>query len=438
MGRRPIFNHSELSRVELKKNKSRRDHERAKEQQRSILWALALVTIVTVALSLSSSLSHASEQFDDERMPLLEKRKTFNYEKKGVPLYTEKELKEVPVFNLKKSQKRYTSEEELPPVKILSIDGGGVRGLVPALMLQKLEKETGKSVVEMFDVIAGTSIGGILGLYLNIPDHSGKHAKYTASEAVTMFETKADQIFSRPWYRPITTVGGLWGSKYCHEPLEKLLKEKLGNRTLFSSCLNDTIVTTYELERDKPYFFKSWEAKEKKEYDFPIWQVGRATSAAPTYFPPSVAENLEGDTYSFIDGGVVANNPAMQVYVEIKKRYGDHRKVILVSLGTGDSINSISYQSAKGWGLLGWVQPVIRTTMSGASVLVDDQMSVVTKAEGHHYLRLQPTLRKEENGLDNYSKENLKKLRIRTETTIDHNPDKIEKIVHKILGKDEM
>lgn len=334
-----------------------------------------------------------------------------------------------------------SNKKEKKTVNILSVDGGGGKGIIPAYMASVFEDKTKKSIIDTFDFFAGTSIGGISVLYYNVPQniYSDK-PKYSAHDAVTMFELKGHEIFHRPYYRPYTTLGGLWGSKYDHSNLEKLLKEKYSPYGLFSQCLKPTLVTSYDLERDEPYLFKSWEAKKDKEFDFLTWQVGRSTSAAPTYFEPIQVQNqsFEPKTYSFVDGGVVANNPTFLAYNEARTLFGKECIFNIVSLGTGESQESFDYKKAKSWGLLKWAPEVIRISINGNSKLVHQHMIDLEKFDKNvNYLRIQPTLLKEESGMDNCSKENLQKLKVRAELEMKEKEENITEWIKKYLLKKE-
>lgn len=324
------------------------------------------------------------------------------------------------------------------PIKILSIDGGGARGIIPACFLKAFEEQTGKSVVECFDIFAGTSIGGMLSLFLTHPDYSKTRPLYSAADAVKLFDTRAPEIFSQDWNWYLSTGGGLYGPKYNHDRFEKMLQEKFTPKALFSSCLKPTLVTSYELERDKPFVFNSITAQEKPKLNFKTWQVARATSAAPTYFSPASFPSEDGTVYSFVDGGVVANNPSMEAYAEARRRYGPDREIILVSLGTGSTLNTVDHNQAASWGPLGWLKPVLNMTISGVSSLVDEQMrSLLDADERGHYIRLNPTLKHAEGDMDNISHKNFKKLKIRAEKCIEENMDRIEAIAYKILPSNE-
>jgi patatin-like phospholipase/acyl hydrolase len=165
-------------------------------------------------------------------------------------------------------------------IRILAIDGGGIRGIIPAVILSEIEKRTQKPVSELFDLVVGTSTGGILALFLVKPNNQGR-PQYTAKDLVAMYEKEGDQIFSRSIWQKIHSGGSLVGEKYPASGIEKVL-EKYFDKARLKDSLTEVLITSYDIERRIPFFFKSRNAKANISYDFPLKQVARATSAAPT------------------------------------------------------------------------------------------------------------------------------------------------------------
>ena len=162
------------------------------------------------------------------------------------------------------------------PYRILSLDGGGIRGLVPALILASLEAETGKRITDLFDLVVGTSTGGILALAL-----TGDNPP-TAEKLVGLYEKEGGKIFDRSFCRRLPGHA-LLDEKYSGKGLIEVLKEYLGKNSLLSDATTDVLVTSYALERRMPFLFKSTKAKDpatKKTHDFKLWEVGRATLSA--------------------------------------------------------------------------------------------------------------------------------------------------------------
>src|SRR5215218_10185519 len=169
----------------------------------------------------------------------------------------------------------------LNSMRVLAIDGGGIRGLIPALVLTELERRAGRRIFEMFDLIAGTSTGGILACALCAPD------PLPASELVALYEEEGPKIFDRSLFQRIKSAEGLLDEKYDSAALDRALTRFLADKRL-SETTPDLIVPSYDTAAPGPYFFKSRKARESPaQDDFPLSVVARATSAAPTYFEPS-------------------------------------------------------------------------------------------------------------------------------------------------------
>jgi len=293
-------------------------------------------------------------------------------------------------------------------VRVLSIDGGGIRGIIPAMVLAELEARAGKPVAELFDLIAGTSTGGIIALALARRSDDGAPA-WSATTLVELYEQEGPSIFSRPLSHQIRTIGGLIDEKYPSGGLDAALRRYLGESRL-SEALTDVLVTAYETERRGPFFFKSAAARSEASRDFPMAAAARATAAAPTYFEPARVEAGGGaDHFSLVDGGVFAINPAMCAFAEVRRHHPD-AEVVLLSLGTGQLTRPLPYDDVKDWGLVEWARPILDVVFDGVSDTVDYQLAHLLD-EGR-YWRLQVTLDGgASDALDDASAKNLRQLR---------------------------
>src|ERR1051325_2796857 len=171
--------------------------------------------------------------------------------------------------------------------RILCIDGGGIRGIIPAMIIADIERRTRQPVSELFDLIAGTSTGGILALALVKPGDDDK-PQYTAEDVIRLYETQGRRIFSRSLLHRVVSLDGLANKKYQSGPVEKVLEEFIGEAWL-SDALTDVMVTSFDIELRDAFFFRSYRAQKNKEkFDYLMRDVARATSAAPTYFEPEL------------------------------------------------------------------------------------------------------------------------------------------------------
>ena len=289
-------------------------------------------------------------------------------------------------------------------MRVLAIDGGGIRGLIPALVLTELERRAGRRVFEMFDLIAGTSTGGILACALSAPD------PLPASELVSLYEDEGPNIFDRSLFQRIRSAEGLLDEKYEDTALDRALERFLGHKRL-SETRPDLIVPAYDTALPGPYFFKTSKARATPDSDdFPLSVVARATSAAPTYFEP-----VELDERALVDGGVFAVNPAMSAFAEVLKEV-DAREVVLLSLGTGQHTRKRSFDEIKDWGVARWARPILEVVFDGVSDAVDYQLDHVLSSD--RYWRLQTELTLASDDLDDASEGNLAKLRGHAEDMI--------------------
>ncbi|MCE5309224.1 MAG: patatin-like phospholipase family protein, partial [Acidobacteriales bacterium] len=301
------------------------------------------------------------------------------------------------------------------PVKILSIDGGGIRGIIPAVVLAGIEQRTGRRIAEMFDLIAGTSTGGILALALTKPDAGGK-PQYAAEDLVRLYEQEGRRIFHRSAWHTVASLAALAEEKFRSAGIEGVLEEYFGEARL-KDATTGVIITSYEIEHRFPFFFKSQNAKTKPGYDFAMKHVARATSAAPTFFEPCKLEaGGAEDYYALIDGGVYANNPAMCGLVEAMTCCPQATEFLVVSLGTGEQLNRLPYDKAKGWGLAHWAKPVLEIVFDGVSSTVDYQLRQILPST--HYFRFQTRLPQGSGGMDDTSPDNLRGLKLQGEALV--------------------
>lgn len=298
-------------------------------------------------------------------------------------------------------------------IRVLSIDGGGIRGIIPAIILAELERCTGRPVARLFDFVAGTSSGGITALALLRPGAEGL-PRYTAAEVVALYEREGPRIFDRPLRHRIHALGNLIEEKYPAEPLERVLHEYLGDARLAESLV-PVLLPSYEIERREPVFFKSHRAIEEPGRDFWMRDAARATSAAPTYFEPARITPVGGGApLALVDGGVYANNPMLCAWVEVRGLFPGPSDVLICSLGTGELTRPIPYERARGWGVIEWAQPLLQVVFDGISDTVDYQMRQLLPPgpdRRPRYHRFQAELVRGSDDLDDARPANLRTLK---------------------------
>lgn len=300
--------------------------------------------------------------------------------------------------------------------KILSIDGGGIRGVIPAMLLVEIEERMKKPVSSLFDLIAGTSTGGILAAGLTTPENQSVYEpKFKASDLLGLYEERGKDIFARSLWDGITSGWGLSDERYPSDNIEEVLNEYFGDIEL-KDVLTEILVTSYEIEERHPYFFKSSRAKsDPVERNHFLRDVARATSAAPTYFEPAKIPTVSGSSDAriryLVDGGVFANNPAMCAFAEAIRLGKSLDDIILVSLGTGVGIRPIDYDKAKDWGLIRWAKPVIDVMMDGGADAVDYQLEQMLLPAKSQYYRFNTRLREALDDMDAANRANINALK---------------------------
>ena len=326
-------------------------------------------------------------------------------------------------LSIAEGQPPATSNQQ-PPIKILSIDGGGIRGIIPALVLARIEQLTNRPIARLFDLVAGTSTGGILALGLTIPKFPGRPL-YRAKEFVSMFEREGPRIFSRSMVRTLLTTDSLFWKKYSSHGIEQVLLEYFGDSRL-SDAVTDVLIPSYEIQRRFPFFFKSSNARCRPDYDFPARDIARATSAAPSYFDPkTIPTGTNSDNYTLIDGGVFANNPTACALVEAQCTLPHPGGYLVVSLGTGSVMRTLPLKLARYWGAARWVKPLLDAIFDGVSSTVDFQLRQLLPTG---YYRFQPDLKGRSHSLDNTSRGNMAALKALANRMIDERSADLEEL----------
>jgi patatin-like phospholipase/acyl hydrolase len=319
-------------------------------------------------------------------------------------------------------------------IKILSIDGGGVRGIIPALILAEIEAMTGKPIARLFDLIAGSSTGGNLALGFVKPDANGNPQDSAAAGAI-LYEKNCPRIFSRTLSQKFNPVDILFEEKFSSAGLHEIMEGYYGE-TRLDQAITPVLITAYEIEKRTAYFFRSESAKGDDKNNFFMKDVVYSTTAAPTFFEPARVQDIaRSDFYSFVDGGVFANNPALCAYAEARKMFPSEEDFMIVSLGTGELTQPILYHQAKGWGVAQWARPVFSVVLDGISSAVDQQLWQLLptgNTMANRYYRFQPTLTPESSSFDNTSPENIETLKNLSKDLITNNQEALSLLCQQL------
>ena len=297
-------------------------------------------------------------------------------------------------------------------IRVLAIDGGGIRGVIPARILVHIEeilrevsRDEKAKISDYFDLVAGTSTGGILTALILAPEPS-----YSAEDMVKLYVEHGDGIFTRSAMTRSIDRGGLFHPLYQHEPIEAILEEYLGDLKI-SDLKRPCLIPTYNIENGTATFISSLGILQNPRYNCLVKDVIRATTAAPTYFAPTRKRRD-----AFIDGGMFANNPALCAYIEATKFPSEPRAqdIMILSLGTGSINRNYPYDLARRWGRLNWIRPALEIYSSAASQTVNHQLEMLylNKERAENYLRIEPNLNEfsVSAAMDNASADNIAAL----------------------------
>ncbi|XP_075109524.1 patatin-T5-like isoform X2 [Nicotiana tabacum] len=294
---------------------------------------------------------------------------------------------------------------------VLSIDGGGIKGIIPATVLsflesqlQELDNNEDARLADYFDVIAGTSTGGILTTMISAPNEKGRPFS-AAKDIVSFYFEHGPKIFPQGVWPPI--LGPKYDGKYLH----KVLEDKLGETRLHQTLTN-VVIPTFDMKKFQPIIFTKSEIANSPHLDAKMSDICYGTAAAPTYFPPYYFENDDGKgnqhEFNLIDGGVVAVNPALIAVSTVTKSVDpsvasikplDVKQVLLLSLGTGttaDFAGTYTAKEADNWGLVSWLfhnnsNPLIEMSSEASVIMNDYYIATIYRALGAetNYLRIE-------------------------------------------------
>ncbi|KAL8128146.1 patatin-like protein 2 isoform X2 [Apium graveolens] len=337
-------------------------------------------------------------------------------------------------------ERQLSSLLQIPPpsfgklITILSIDGGGIRGLIPATILEFLEAQLQEldgeyaRLADYFDVIGGTSTGGLMTAMLTVPDEHNRPL-YAAKDIKPFYLDHCPKIFPqkncRGFFGLLRKIWKVfWGPKYDGKYLHGVVTEKL-RETKLAETLTNVVIPTFDIKHLQPKIFSTYEAKKCKLSiclqakkcqcnNTQLSDICISTSAAPIYLPAYTFydHDCQGNVREFnlIDGGVAANNPTLVALSEVTKQIFDNNKdfspikptdfgrFLIISVGTGSAKIEKRYdaKTAAKWGALGWFihqgsTPIVDVFTQASGDMVDYHLSVVTQALHceENYLRIQ-------------------------------------------------
>eukprot|EP00253_Pinus_taeda_P022029 PITA_22029 len=328
-------------------------------------------------------------------------------------------------------------------ITILSIDGGGVRGIIPAAILEFLDEKLqeldgpGVSIADYFDIIAGTSTGGLVTAMLTAPNDKNRPL-FPAKDITKFYLDNSPRIFPHTTDLLKSAIKYLSGPKYSGNYLHKIMRTYLGDTRLHQTLTN-VVITAYDIKIQQPAIFTTFKAKQDELEDALLADVCIGTSAAPTYLPAHYFQTKDSKkdssdntkSFNLIDGGVAVNNPTLVAINQViqqaligcpdflvpTSKACDSSKFLVLSLGTGQKIASYNAIDAAKWGMLKWLSnngkvPIIDMFQEASADMVDLYSTVVFQAfsSEKNYLRIQVELSGGTSSTDLSTKKNLEEL----------------------------
>tara|TARA_B100001123_G_scaffold136708_1_gene158714 strand:+ start:3051 stop:3938 length:888 start_codon:yes stop_codon:yes gene_type:complete len=271
---------------------------------------------------------------------------------------------------------------------LLSLDGGGVREIAAITFLSNLEKALGKPLYEKFDFFVGTSAGAITAMAISIAKMSGEDLLEFWSEKnlgrilnASLWDSRLGLMQTNP--------------KYDGHGKKEVLEEYFGSLKL-GDANGELAIVSYDIEERKPLLLTSY-----KNQNISVIDASNATSAAPIYYPTAKV----GNRY-LIDGGIVANNPVLHGYAEVKKLY-PNENIKILSVGTGLNKRPLKGKASQKWGLIGWLRHDLFGLMLESSL----DHEIASEIIGKDYIRVNSALDKVNRRLDDNNEQNIANIR---------------------------
>lgn len=287
------------------------------------------------------------------------------------------------------------SEER--PIRVLSLDAGGIRGIIELHVLVALEERTGKPISELFDLFVGTSTGSAITIGMLMGDEHGE-AKFTAREMLALFEEQVSTFSEVPWYHTVMTLDGWIGPRYSIAPSRAFVERHYGVISM-GDLRGDAIVVTLDLETLQPKFISSRRNPNAlngtSSRNFLAADVVMACCSVPAYVPPMLLRDVTGEpAFVAVDGGAFAYAPSALALGEALSRYPG-RQVVMLSLGTGSVEGGFTAEDARSWGSIDWASATIPMVLRSQVRYAEEVLATAAAAPNTPlamYLRMSPAI----------------------------------------------
>jgi len=334
-------------------------------------------------------------------------------------------------------------------IRVLAIDGGGVRGIIPAVILEYIENKiieiTGNPksrISDFLDFTSGTSTGSIISAMVITPDESGKPA-YKMSDVVQGYFDLAEVVFKKNFWRDLKTVWGLFGPRYSIENIDNQLLMKF-NHWRMKDLLLPCVFTGYDTDKRKPNIYTNKD-EGKKYGNYFLKDIIRGSTSIPSIFKPAYFRDGV-DINTIVDGGVFANNPSMVAYTEViktlhvkDKKYVTPEDMLFLSFSTGKSkLDQYPYKKVRKWGVIRWFFPILNILLQGMSEVTNYEMEQLFLSYGvpQNFIRINPLIVLGSSSGEDASDKNMKNLYHDGMNYVESNKDFLNKIAEDLIKDD--
>ncbi len=283
---------------------------------------------------------------------------------------------------------------------ILAIDGGGIRGVIAARVLVRLEERLQElsgnpeaRIADYFDFIVGASGGGLIGSLALMPQKDGISPCHSAKQTEEIYIESGGIAFALNKVQRALRGHRITSPKYSGEPIEKVFQKHCGDVKL-SQLIKPYLSTAYDMLGNECFLFRQYRARHNPAENFYMRDLCRAISSAPTYFPPAEISSIAKKEYLFVDGGIYSRNPALLAYAEIRRLFPDAsaKHLNVLSLGGGFYREQYEPKEIKKWGKLEWAAPLVELMSDIGVIQGHEQMKAIFHDSPEGYLRLDPIL----------------------------------------------
>jgi len=335
-------------------------------------------------------------------------------------------------------------------IRILACDGGGVRGIIPAVVLEYIEdqiieitKNPTARLSDFLDFGAGTSTGSIISAMVMTPNEKGR-PEYKMGEVVQAYFDLADVVFKKNFWRNLKTVWGVFGPKYNTKNIDDELLKKFDHWKL-EDLLLPCAFTGYDTNKRRPNIYTNRDDKEKYGSYF-VKDIVRGSTSIPSIFKPAYFRNGI-DINTIIDGGVFANNPSMVAYVEVTKteelltkhKVINPTNMMFLSFGTGQgTLTPYPYRKVMRWGMLRWFFPILNILLQGVGDVTTYEMGKLFEAYNSqdNFIRINPPIVLGSTDGQDGSEKNMKHLHQDAINYVNANKGFLRQIAQELINQD--